>query len=303
MATEVKRKNKYVYGPVSSWRSGVSLGIDPIGDISTCSFNCVYCQLGKIQNITNEIKTYIKTEDIIEDLLDFEKEGLFSFDNLDVITFAGSGEPCLAENLGEIIDEINKIQDLRIEEGILNKRVKISILTNATMFHNKEVRERAKKVDLISLKLDAPNDKYLKQINQPAEGITMDSIITGIKKFKEEYRGESQLQMMFLPKYLKEDNFIEDLAELILETKVDEVQINTPTRPKPTNGKYHIESRGNHPAKENTDVDIYETIDLPVITKEEAFHIEDRIKEIIGKKMPELKFQNVYLREYHKEHK
>ncbi|MGK7944070.1 MAG: radical SAM protein, partial [Microcystaceae cyanobacterium] len=36
-----------VYGPVTSWRYGRSLGIDPIGSLSTCSFNCVYCQLGE----------------------------------------------------------------------------------------------------------------------------------------------------------------------------------------------------------------------------------------------------------------
>ncbi|MEK6624776.1 MAG: radical SAM protein, partial [Bdellovibrionota bacterium] len=33
-----------VYGPVKSWRFGQSLGIDPIFHVSTCSFNCIYCQ-------------------------------------------------------------------------------------------------------------------------------------------------------------------------------------------------------------------------------------------------------------------
>ncbi|MHC1586646.1 MAG: radical SAM protein, partial [Candidatus Hecatellaceae archaeon] len=38
---------KAVYGPVASWRLGLSLGIDPILPPKTCSFNCVYCQLGE----------------------------------------------------------------------------------------------------------------------------------------------------------------------------------------------------------------------------------------------------------------
>lgn len=47
-----------VYGPVFSWRYGNSLGIDPIGQTSTCSFNCVYCQLGEIEQITRDRRLF-----------------------------------------------------------------------------------------------------------------------------------------------------------------------------------------------------------------------------------------------------
>jgi len=36
-----------IYGPVASWRLGKSLGIDLISREKTCSFDCIYCQLGK----------------------------------------------------------------------------------------------------------------------------------------------------------------------------------------------------------------------------------------------------------------
>lgn len=36
-----------VYGPVPSWRLGRSLGIDALLPPKKCTFNCVYCQLGK----------------------------------------------------------------------------------------------------------------------------------------------------------------------------------------------------------------------------------------------------------------
>jgi len=55
-----------VYGPVSSWRYGRSLGIDPIGCVSTCSFNCVYCQLGEIEHKTSTRAIYVPTEQILE---------------------------------------------------------------------------------------------------------------------------------------------------------------------------------------------------------------------------------------------
>ncbi|MHA2380221.1 MAG: hypothetical protein ACXADS_13185 [Candidatus Thorarchaeota archaeon] len=36
----------YIYGPVSSWRYGRSLGVDIIIPPKKCTDNCVYCQLG-----------------------------------------------------------------------------------------------------------------------------------------------------------------------------------------------------------------------------------------------------------------
>lgn len=168
----------YIYGPVKSWRSGTSLGIDPIGETSTCSFNCAYCQLGQIQKRTAEIKTYVPTEQILNDFSQAIENKDFDLKDLDVITFAGSGEPTLAENLAEIIDGLREIMS---GEGV---QVPISILTNATLFNDDEVCRRALKADLISLKLDAPNDEILRSINQPVEGVTIESIISGIKNLQ-----------------------------------------------------------------------------------------------------------------------
>lgn len=292
-----KQKTRYVYGPVNSWRSGCSLGIDPIGEISTCSFNCVYCQLGHIQNITSEVKTYVPTQKIIDDLLEFEELGLFNYEDLDVITFAGSGEPTIAENLEEIIDAINQIQNQRIQEGKLSKRKPIAILTNATMFDNPEVLKRACKADQLSLKIDAPDDEYLKMINQPAAGINITSIIEGIKDLKKEFTGKLQLQLMFMPKYIKDSHFAEGIAKIIKETRISWIQINTPTRPKPLGKEYHIETRGNHPEHdEHKEVEDYDKLELPVISKEEAFLIEDMIRGYLKTDMPNMHIINVYKR-------
>lgn len=86
-----------VYGPVDSWRFGKSIGIDLLMDPSTCSFNCTYCQLGFIQRITRDRKIYVPTKKVIED---FENS---NWQNCDVVTFSGSGEPTLALNIGEVI--------------------------------------------------------------------------------------------------------------------------------------------------------------------------------------------------------
>lgn len=298
----------YVYGPVRSWRSGTSLGIDPIGGTSTCSFSCAYCQLGKIQKVTTEIKTYVPTEYIVEDLRALEASGQFEYEDLDVITFAGSGEPTLAENLAEMIDAIRELYRGRA------KQVPISILTNATMFNDALVRERALHADLISLKLDAPNDEVLRSVNQPAEGVTVASIVSGIKALVQSRRSkakaddvELQIQMMVMPKYLARSSkleaggdfdYVSQMAALIRDLGINKLQINTPTRAKPVSktGDYWIDTRGNHYGPGEADdikPEYIEFTELPVITKEQAFVLEDRLRELVSK---ELEIVNVYKR-------
>ena len=64
-----KKRYKYIYGPVPSWRLGSSLGIDPLSDRKKiCSFDCIYCQLGKTRVRTKKRKVFIPTEKIIEEI-------------------------------------------------------------------------------------------------------------------------------------------------------------------------------------------------------------------------------------------
>ena len=296
-------RNKYVYGPVRSWRSGTSLGIDPIGDISTCSFNCVYCQLGKIQKITTESKIYVPTKFILEDLKDLEELGEFSYQDLDVITFAVSGEPTLAENLAELI---TSIKNLYADQ---KRFVPISVLTNATTLMNPSARAGLLTADQISLKLDAYDDEILKKINQPAEGITMDTIINGIKLLVLDSKAltkpapKLQLQIMLMPKILEQEkNYTKKLADLILELNINHLQLNTPSRSKPISksGEYWIDTRGNHyaPSSPSEQVpDYIEFRELPIITKEQAFMIEDELNYYLKPLMPDLKIINIFKRE------
>jgi wyosine [tRNA(Phe)-imidazoG37] synthetase (radical SAM superfamily) len=261
----------------------------------------VYCQLGKIQKITTESKVYVPSELIIEDLRELEASEAFVYDDLDVITFAGSGEPTLATNLAEIITQINKLFADRTHQ------VPISILTNATTLEDPRVRSALLSADLISLKLDAYNDEMLKAINQPAPNISIASITNGIKLLQADCanlpKPRLQLQIMLMPKHLEQDkNYAINLAKLILELKINHIQLNTPTRPKPISksGEFWIDTRGNHyaPSDPNQQVpDYIEFRDLPVVSKEQAFMIEDELESILRPQMPNLSIINIFKRE------
>lgn len=252
-----------VYGPIKSWRMGNSLGIDLIMDPSTCSFNCTYCQLGFIQNITSERKIYVSTEKVINDFKNSD------YKNADVITFSGSGEPTLALNIGEVIKEIKKITE---------KKIPIVILTNASMLNDDVVLEDIKDADIISCKLDSIDDETLKMVNRPAIGITHKNILSGIKKLKSIFKGKIQLQIMFMPQNKTKVN---ELAKIINDIKPDEVALNTPTRPYPSG--WDIFSRGAH--GEDSKKIKYDIKPLKQLTKEEAKEIENKLKELTGVKI------------------
>ncbi|MGL5035161.1 MAG: radical SAM protein [Microcystaceae cyanobacterium] len=214
-----------VYGPVVSWRYGCSLGIDPIGQVSTCSFNCVYCQLGEIEDISRDRRVFVPTEIILKDLQNFAPW------DVDIITLSGSGEPTLALNLGDILSQIKTLT-----------KKPILVLTNATTLDNPLVRKELAQADRVSVKLDGISADLIKRINRPENTILLENIIRGIELFSQQFTGELSLQTMVLSPWSEavKDEYI----AIIKRLNPQEIQLNTPTRPKPL--KRELTGRGNH---------------------------------------------------------
>ena len=183
-----------VYGPVKSWRFGQSLGIDPIFHVSTCSFNCIYCQLGSIVNVTKEHKEYVATEQVLRDFEQVLKRG----DKIDVITYSGSGEPTLASNL---------------EIG------------------SPEVQSALRLLDKVIVKIDAAREEIFQKVNRPAPGITLQTVIENILQFKKSFHGQLEVQTMFMP--INSQGELEALAKILKQIGPTVVQLNTPKRPYP----------------------------------------------------------------------
>jgi wyosine [tRNA(Phe)-imidazoG37] synthetase (radical SAM superfamily) len=183
---------QFVYGPVASWRLGRSLGVDILStDDKTCSFDCVYCQLGDTEQRTVKRQVYVSTEEIereIEAIADTIDE------STDVITFAG-----------------------------------MVILTNSALITDATVREELKKLDIVVAKLDALDQDTFEKINRPVnDEIKLDAIIAGLKEFRKGYKGRLCLQMMFVE---GNKDYGWELARIAAKIKPDEVQLNTPLRP------------------------------------------------------------------------
>jgi wyosine [tRNA(Phe)-imidazoG37] synthetase (radical SAM superfamily) len=201
-----------VYGPVSSWRLGRSLGIDLISTKGkACSFDCVYCQLGKTVYPLDERKQFVNLSKLAVDLERVKRIPA------DYATFSGVGEPTLASNLGEAIELVKSVL-----------RLPVAVLTNSSLITREDVRHEISLADVVVAKLDAPNEKLFYQINRPIVKYTFDEIIQGIKLFRVEYHKKLAIQMMFIK---ENQSYASEMARIAKQLSPDEVQINTPLRP------------------------------------------------------------------------
>jgi wyosine [tRNA(Phe)-imidazoG37] synthetase (radical SAM superfamily) len=201
-----------IYGPVPSWRLGKSLGVDLLpGDGKTCSFDCVYCQLGRTARRLTQRAGFVPLDTVQRELE--RVRGVAA----DYVTFAGMGEPTLASNLGEAI---------RLARSVLG--LPVAVLTNSSLMAREDVREDLAAADVVVAKLDAPNERLFRRVNRPAVDYRLQDIVRAIGLFRAEYAGKLALEMMFVR---ANKGSVTEMAAMARKLSPDEVQINTPLRP------------------------------------------------------------------------
>lgn len=178
-----------IIGPIHSRRMGVSLGVNilPING-KLCNFDCIYCECGWNGNDSGASLRFNPMNDILNQLEDTLRSMSERGETMDVITFAGNGEPTTHPDFQEIINKTIVLRDKYFP------KVKISILTNAALINKDSVRTALESVDIAMLKIDAVLEDKIKLINSPYASYSLIDVLDGIKKFK----GEIVIQTMFL---------------------------------------------------------------------------------------------------------
>ena len=209
---------KYIYGPVKSRRLGFSLGIT-LTPYKICSFNCVYCQLGKTINTTNERREYIPVQEIINELKPWLQNNILEAGDLNYITFSGSGEPTLNIKIGQLILDIKRIT-----------AVPVAVITNASLLNVALVRQALSCADLIIPSLDAATHKIFTKIDRPKEGISVEDIISGLMAFRKEFKGKIWLEVMLIKGINDDLAHARKLKDIIDKISPDKIQLNSPVR-------------------------------------------------------------------------
>ncbi len=168
--------SRYIFGPVPSRRLGRSLGVDLV-PFKTCTYDCIYCQLGRTPCTTTERKEWVPLDGVLEDL----RQKLST--RPDYITLSGSGEPTLYSRLDELIDRIKTMTD-----------VPVAVLTNGALFADKELRRQLMEADLVVPSLDAGDEAMFQMVNRPHQDISFEHMLQGLIDFRREYQGKYWLE-------------------------------------------------------------------------------------------------------------
>jgi wyosine [tRNA(Phe)-imidazoG37] synthetase (radical SAM superfamily) len=207
---------KYIFGPVPSRRLGRSLGIDLV-PYKTCTFDCIYCDLGRTTNKTTSRQSFVSPEEI-------QKELEFTLSVLDkrpdFITLSASGEPTLNNNIGQIIRGVKEITS-----------IPIAVLTNSSLLSLQEVRDDLLMADVVLPSLDAITPILFEYINRPHPALKIEEIISGLIQFQKEYRGQIWLEILFCRGVNDGKEEIKKLKKAIERIRPYRIQLNTPVRP------------------------------------------------------------------------
>ncbi len=206
---------RHVYGPVPSKRLRRSLGLDLV-PYKTCTYNCLYCQLGRTAKTTLERKEYVPAADILHEL----KRKLAAGGKPDYISLAGSGEPALNSGAGRLIDSIKDLTD-----------IPVAVFTNGSLLWMDEVAEALMRADVVLPSLDAADEALFQRVNRPHGGISFARMADGLTGFTKRFGGEVWLEVFLLAGITGMPPEAQKLAALAKRIGPARVQLNTVTRP------------------------------------------------------------------------
>lgn len=212
-----------VFGPVPSRRLGRSLGINNIPHKS-CSYSCLYCQVGATHKQTISRRSFYTPQDIFQAV----KEKLCQLEStdetVDYLTFVPDGEPTLDVNLAKSIELLRPL------------KIPIAVISNASLLWNEDVRMDLSTADWVSVKIDSVNENIWQEINQPHAALHLDQVLEGIQQFALHYEGHLVSETMLLQDVNDSSNHLQDIADFLSELHLDRAYLGIPTRPTAQHG-------------------------------------------------------------------
>lgn len=207
----------YFYGPVPSRRLGFSLGVNLLPK-KICSFDCIYCQLGKTGKKSIQRFSWVNLSRFKKELAKIIKK----HPKIDHITISGCGEPTLHKNLDRIISSIKEVS---------RNKYPVCVITNSSLLDRGDVRKELSQADLIIPSLDAVSPRLFHKIDRPDKAIKLGKIIDGLVKLRKEFRGKIWLEIMLVGNLNDTLTEARKFKKIIAKINPDKVQLNLPVRP------------------------------------------------------------------------
>jgi len=110
-----------------------------------------------------------------------------SAEDIDWITFVGSGEPTLNRDLGTMIKVVKTITSLPV-----------AVITNGSLLSLSEVREDLSAADAVLPTLDAGSAALFRRINRPHPDFDFERHVEGLVAFGSEFTERLWLEVMLI---------------------------------------------------------------------------------------------------------
>lgn len=183
-----KLNDSPIYGPVTSRRMGLSLGVNlEPADGKVCSFDCLYCECGLNgeRRTTTPVPTASQVADALEDKLrELAADGV----RLDDISLAGNGEPTLNPEFPQIVDVVLALRDELAPTAV------VTVISNGTMAQRPQVHDALMRVEANLFKLDTVDQAYVDLLDRPCGAYDVHRQVEMAKSFC----GHVTIQTMFL---------------------------------------------------------------------------------------------------------
>ncbi len=206
------------FGPIPSRRLGQSLGINNIPP-KTCSYSCVYCQIGRTNKMQASRSKFYDPKDIFLEtklkINDMNAKG----EKADYITFVADGEPTLDINLGAEIEFLKQFD------------IKIAVITNASLLWMDDVKRDLMKADWVSIKVDAVDFDAWYKVDRPHGNLDIERIKKGSLDFAQCYKGVLVTETMLASGINDNKECLDGIGMHLAKIKPAKAYILVPTRP------------------------------------------------------------------------
>ena len=203
------------FGPILSRRFGKSLGVDLSPSKKQCNFDCLYCELKSAKRVS-EYNDIVSVDEVVNAI----KKALNTYPNIDFLTITANGEPTLYPHLKELMQEINNFKG----------NIKTLILSNSSTIYKREIQDTLMLFDVVKLSLDCATQKCFQKIDRSLN-ISVEDIKKGILEFNKKYKGELNIEILFVKGVNDKIAEIKVLNEFLCKLNVNRIDISTIDRP------------------------------------------------------------------------
>jgi wyosine [tRNA(Phe)-imidazoG37] synthetase (radical SAM superfamily) len=197
---------------------GQSLGIN-IVPAKTCSYGCVYCQVGRTNVMQVRRQFFYDPEQVYDVVRTKVEQTRAKGENIDYLSFVPDGEATLDVNLGR---EIELLRDLDID---------IAVITNASIIDDPDVQHELARADVVSLKVDAVRERAWRAVDRPHGRLQLDSILEGMLEFAKRFEGRLLTETLLVHGANDGIDDVTATAEFIAQLEPDTAFLSIPTRP------------------------------------------------------------------------